>query len=107
MKTLGASIRILIAALVAASLCGLGGSAAGAAATLGRLQPVLRQMASQTPDQRVSVIVQKAGAGQSAEAQTAKLGGTVTDDLRIINAFAAEMTPEPPRSWRPMPRCAG
>ncbi len=39
----------------------------------------------------VSVIVQKTGAGNSVEEQVARLGGTVTQDLSIIQAFAADM----------------
>jgi serine protease AprX len=49
-------------------------------------------MAAESPEQSVSVIVQKAGISNQAEALVAQLGGTVTQDLRLINAFVAEMT---------------
>ena len=42
----------------------------------------------------VRVIVQQMAGARGAEAQVTKLGGTVTQDLHIINAFAAEMTAE-------------
>ena len=56
-----------------------------------RAHPLLLQMAEQSPAQTVSVIVQKADRSSQAEALTEKLGGKVTHDLHIINAFAAEM----------------
>lgn len=56
-----------------------------------RAQPDLLALAAQQPDAALSVIVQKTAPGQSVEAQVAKLGGTVTKDLHIINAFAADM----------------
>lgn len=57
-----------------------------------RLHPALVQLASDAPTQLVRVIVQKADRTGAAEALVARLGGTVTKDLHIINAFAAEMT---------------
>lgn len=56
-----------------------------------RLHPDLQQEATQHPDAIAKVIVQKQGAGNSAESLVPQLGGTVTKDLSIINAFAAEM----------------
>ncbi len=55
-------------------------------------QAKLSQIAAQQPEQQVSVIVQKLGKGTAAEEMAMRLGGTVTQDLSIINAFAAEMT---------------
>jgi serine protease AprX len=55
-------------------------------------QAELRQIAAKQPTQPVSVIVQKAGKGSAAEETAKRLGGTVTQDLSIINAFTAEMT---------------
>jgi serine protease AprX len=51
-------------------------------------------MAAEDTAQIVHVIVQKTAEsqGEEAEAQVAALGGTVTSDLHIINAFAAEMS---------------
>jgi serine protease AprX len=54
-----------------------------------RAQAALLELARFHPEQRVGVIVQKQGAG--AEALVAQLGGAVTDDLHIINAFAATL----------------
>jgi serine protease AprX len=59
-----------------------------------KAQPQLVQMAAQDPDQMVRVIAQKMAGSQDAESQVIKLGGTVTKELNIINAFAAEMTAE-------------
>jgi serine protease AprX len=55
-------------------------------------QPELVQMAVLSPAQQVGVIVQKVGKGTAAEEMVARLGGEVTRDLHIINAFAAQMT---------------
>ncbi|MGB5933535.1 MAG: S8 family serine peptidase [Anaerolineae bacterium] len=57
----------------------------------GNVQPILRQMAASQPETVVGLIVQKAGSGQSPEELVRLLGGRVTKDLRIINAFAAEL----------------
>ena len=54
-------------------------------------QPILMQMAAQRPDAGVSVIVQKATKSNSPEAMVEQLGGRVTRDLSIINAFSAQM----------------
>ena len=56
-----------------------------------RVQPLLLQLATQQPDQTVSVIVQKTVKDDRVEQAVGALGGTVTKDLHIINAFAAEM----------------
>ena len=53
--------------------------------------PLLGQLATANPDSLVAVIVQKAGASHRAEQLTTALGGVITKDLHIINAFAAEM----------------
>lgn len=57
----------------------------------GRLQPALAQLAAQAPGQAVRVIVQKADRTAAAEAYLARLGGVITQDLSLINAFAAEL----------------
>ena len=56
-----------------------------------RVQPLLLELAAQQPDQVVSVIVQKTVKDTRAEEAVTTLGGRVTKDLHIINAFAAEM----------------
>jgi len=53
--------------------------------------PLLLQMASEAPEQQVAVIVQKSDKSDQAEALVRRLGGEVTKDLHIINAFATEM----------------
>ncbi|HVG00396.1 MAG TPA: S8 family serine peptidase, partial [Chloroflexia bacterium] len=50
----------------------------------------LLEMAARQPNATVSVIVQKT-ASSHAEQTAARLGGKVTKDLHIINAFVAEM----------------
>ena len=65
-------------------------AAPGARATA-RVQPLLLQLAAQQPDQMVSVIVQKAVKDDRVEQAVDVLGGNITKDLHIINAFAAEM----------------
>ncbi|HEX2916858.1 MAG TPA: S8 family serine peptidase [Chloroflexia bacterium] len=56
-----------------------------------RLQPELAQIARQSPDQPVSIIVQKSVGEASLESQVASLGGVVTKELPIINAFSATL----------------
>src|SRR5207244_984964 len=53
--------------------------------------PALLQAAAQHPDSKVGVIVQKTVTDNSVEQAVVKLGGTVTKDLHIINAFAAQL----------------
>ncbi len=85
----GRSLNVLLAAiLVLASFTFIGPLPAPVVA---HAQPVLLQMADEQPDQTVSVIVQKAAKGAGVEELVAALGGQVTKDLHIINAFAAEL----------------
>jgi serine protease AprX len=56
-----------------------------------KVQPVLVELAAQDPGQLMDVIVQKMAGSTGTEEQVAALGGRVTHDLHIINAFAAEM----------------
>src|SRR5438045_3746814 len=56
-----------------------------------RIQPALLQMVAQHPDATVGVIVQKTTRDNSVEQSVTHLGGTVTRDLSIINAFAAQL----------------
>jgi serine protease AprX len=56
-----------------------------------RAQPILLQMAAERPDATLSVIVQKAVKDTQVESLAARLGGTVTADLHIINAFGATL----------------
>ncbi|RME45262.1 MAG: hypothetical protein D6791_11205 [Chloroflexi bacterium] len=54
-------------------------------------QPILLQMAAERPTETVGVIVQKQVRDATVENLVARLGGVVTKDLHIINAFAAEL----------------
>jgi serine protease AprX len=69
-----------------------GSPAAAQDSTTAKAQPVLVEMAAQNPAQIVSVIVQKTAGATGIEARVTALGGRVIQDLRIINAVAAEMS---------------
>ena len=56
-----------------------------------KAQSLLVELASDEPGQTVAVIVQKNTKGIELENLVANLGGRVTKNLRIINAFAAEL----------------
>jgi serine protease AprX len=56
-----------------------------------RAQPILLQMAAARPDAAVRVIVQKLGHDTRAERLVLQLGGSITMDLSLINAFAAQV----------------
>src|SRR4051794_29456641 len=57
-----------------------------------RAQPELIALAQQQPKTTIGVIVQKNGTGPDVEQRVTQLGGAITMDLHIINAFAARMT---------------
>ncbi len=57
-----------------------------------RAQPELIALAQQQPDATIGVIVQKNATDTDVEQRVTQLGGTITLDLHIINAFAAHMT---------------
>jgi serine protease AprX len=67
-------------------------SPAASSGSAARVQPVLWEMAAQQPDQLISVIVQKTAQNDRVERAVSALGGRVTFDLQMIDAFAAEMT---------------
>ena len=74
-------------------ILGLFGSAAPAQESVAaNAQSVLIEMAAKNPRQMVSVIVQKGKGATGLEERVAALGGQVTQNLHIINAFAAEMS---------------
>jgi serine protease AprX len=54
-------------------------------------QPELLALVAQHPEGRVGVIVQKLAKDGSVERLVSQLGGVVTKDLHIINAFAADV----------------
>ena len=55
----------------------------------GKIQPLLLQMATEEPQQVVHIIVQTTTTADPAKALVAQLGGKMTQDLAMINAFAA------------------
>ena len=57
-----------------------------------RAQPELIALAQQQPDATIGVIVQKYETGTAVEQRVTQMGGTITMDLHIINAFAAQLT---------------
>lgn len=81
---------LLVSLLIVISF--FGGALPSANNSMAKAQPVLVQMAASDQNQTVSVIVQKANQTTSAEEQVKALGGNVKQDLKIINAFSAEMT---------------
>ena len=66
-------------------------SLAPAPAPVLRAQPELLAAAAAQPAARLQVIIQKTAHNTSLEALVARLGGRVTLDLHLINAFAAEL----------------
>ena len=69
-----------------------------------RAQPVLLSIVAAHPDAIVSVIVQKQVRDSSIEELATRLGGQITLDLHIINAFGARI---PARSIPELARAAG
>jgi serine protease AprX len=86
-------LQVLVAGVLLLALCGASPGANPAVAAA-RAQPLLLQMGAAQPGARLSVIVQKADQTDQAETLVWSLGGAVTDDLSIINAFAAEVPGE-------------
>jgi serine protease AprX len=69
-----------------------------------RAQPILLQIAAERPNEMVGVIVQKLVKDNMVEELVARMGGVITKDLHIINAFAAEL---PARAVLELARAAG
>ncbi len=90
MKIRQSFLPIVIISVLVMGLFGSASPAQGVSAA--KAQPVLIELAAQNPDQSVDVIVQKMAGATEAEERVAALGGQVTQDLRIINAFAAKMS---------------
>jgi serine protease AprX len=89
-KTKRVSSLLVLALLLSLAWPALSNPAAGLSPT-SRIQPVLLELAAQQPDQLVSVIVQKTAEDDRVEKVVSTLGGAVTGDLHIINAFAAQL----------------
>ncbi len=89
MKKLNFAIAILILTLVMSSFAG--GIVGQTNVGLTKIHLTLLELAKQSPNQLIEVIVQKNGDAASVETQVAQLGGVVTQDLSIIHAFAAKL----------------
>jgi serine protease AprX len=85
------SLQLLISLVFLIGLLAPAVMPAGAEPTV-RAHPLLLRLAVEHPDQTISVIVQKLVNDDRLEARVAQLGGRVTRDLHIINAFAAELS---------------
>lgn len=83
--------RVLYWVLCLALLVGLAGPAALPGLTAAKAHPLLLELAAHDAQQEVAVIVQKAELESRLEARVRDMGGVVTKDLQIINAFAARM----------------
>lgn len=59
-----------------------------------KVQNVLANLAVEEPSSLVEVIVQKSGSGETAHKLAKDLGATITKDLPILNAFAAQIPAE-------------
>lgn len=86
------TLNVFLGLLLVTAL--LGSATPNAYNLTARVQPILIETAASHPGQIVSVIVQKVPGVASVENQVSNLGGKVTGDLSIINAFSAEMTAE-------------
>ena len=86
--TVAVAFAFLVSAAVLVGVLAFGPTSA-AASHAQYTQPA--QAATQSPDQRVAVIVTKSDRSGRAEALVTSLGGLVTKDLSLINAFAAEI----------------
>ncbi|MGW8250101.1 MAG: S8 family serine peptidase, partial [Anaerolineales bacterium] len=84
--------RILRALLPLVLLLSLAAATAGPQfASQVKAHPLLLQIADEHPEQQVAVIVQKLGQDTRLESRVVQLGGEVTKDLYLINAFAARL----------------
>ena len=83
------AIVIIVSLLIPASMMGMA-SVPGVAAAAG-LQPALAQIAAESPDEMLRVIVQKSDDTDRAERLVQTVGGTVLKELNFINGFVAEI----------------
>jgi serine protease AprX len=84
--------KVLRFILLTAILLGLFAPASGPIhVEAARMNPGLMYMAQEAPDRLLKVIVQKSDNTNEAEELVERLGGVITKDLHMINAFAAEL----------------
>ena len=82
-------MRLLLVLAIAAPMLTAMRATQGFAAL--NAHPALLQMAAESPDSLVNVIVQKSGKDNNVEALVQRLGGMIIQDLQIINAFSARL----------------
>jgi serine protease AprX len=80
--------------LVSILVLGTFGFAGPQQTAVAKTQPLLVELAAEEPGQIVHVIVQRMAGVENVEMLVAELGGQVTQELPIINAFSAKMTAE-------------
>src|SRR5215216_2523518 len=78
--------------IMAISISMLGAGVARTTTWVSHAQPLLIELATNKPEQIVSVIVQKQDGATRVEDEVARLGGKVTKDFGIIHAFAADLS---------------
>ncbi len=84
--------KIILSLVVLLTIIGIvGGMLIPTPVRAASVQPELIRLAMEMPDKVISIIAQKADTTQQAENLVTELGGVVTKDLHIINAFAAKM----------------
>jgi serine protease AprX len=88
---LAVAFAFLVSAAVLVGVLALGPTSAAASHAEYGQPPEPVQAATQPSNQKAAVIVQKAYRTGQAEALVRSLGGVVTKDLSLINAFAAEI----------------
>jgi serine protease AprX len=84
------SLGLLLNLLLISSFFAFASSSSGN--TIVKAQPELTQIVASDQNQLVSVIIQKVDGDSTVEEQVTRLGGEVTQNLKIINAFSAKMT---------------
>ena len=84
--------HFFILLILAITFSFVGPVAASPGNDIARIQPYLLEISQTAPDQIVKVIVQRNPGSFELEKRVQQLGGKVTQDLDIINSFAAEMT---------------
>jgi serine protease AprX len=82
-------ITILISALAILTI--ILGPSAPSPMRAAKAHPMLLELAKRSPDEMVSVIVQKTADADTVDVLVAGLGGHITRDLTIINAFSAAL----------------
>jgi serine protease AprX len=87
--------KFILSLVVLLTITGLvGGMLIPVPARSASIQPELRQLAKETPDQTIRLVVQKTDLSDKALVLAKRLGGDVISELAILNAFVVEMPTE-------------